>query len=139
MWQKLQDCMHHVTADVHHGDILLSTLNCEVCKQFIQELPLQIMVKVKLSLCLTKHHTMKTWMYRSTHSLTLALDGGEWSVSCPGCFTPRERAPGMHWIGCWVGLRAGLDTVLKRKISSPHQDSNLDHPIIQPVVICYTV
>jgi hypothetical protein len=28
------------------------------------------------------------------HSLTSALDGGEWSASRPGRFTPRERAPG---------------------------------------------
>jgi hypothetical protein len=32
-------------------------------------------------------------MYSSTHSLTSALDGGEWSASRPGRFTPRERAP----------------------------------------------
>jgi hypothetical protein len=37
------------------------------------------------------------------HSLTSVLDGGEWSVSHPGRFTPRERAPGSHWIGGWVG------------------------------------
>jgi hypothetical protein len=61
------------------------------------------------------------------HSLTLALDGGEWSASHPGCFTPRERDPGTPWIG-WLGLRAGLDMVSKRKIPSPHWDSNLDHP-----------
>jgi len=24
--------------------------------------------------------------------LISALDGGEWSASCPGCYTPRERA-----------------------------------------------
>jgi len=35
--------------------------------------------------------------------LTSALDGGEWSVSRPGRFTPRKRAPGAHWIGGWVG------------------------------------
>jgi hypothetical protein len=34
-------------------------------------------------------------MYSSTHSLTSALDGGEWSASRPGRFTPRERAPGI--------------------------------------------
>jgi hypothetical protein len=34
--------------------------------------------------------------FRSTHSLTLALDGGEWSASHPGCLTPRDRAPGTH-------------------------------------------
>jgi len=33
--------------------------------------------------------------------LTSALDGGEWSASRPGRFTPRERAADTHWIG-WV-------------------------------------
>jgi hypothetical protein len=58
------------------------------------------------------------------HSLTSALDGGEWSVSCPGRFTPRKRAPGIHCVGGWVGPRSGLDTVSKRKIPSPHQESS---------------
>jgi hypothetical protein len=47
--------------------------------------------------------------------LTSALAGGEWLVSRPGRVTPGERAPGTHWIGGWVGLRAGLDDVEKRK------------------------
>jgi hypothetical protein len=34
-------------------------------------------------------------------------------------FTPRERTLGTHWIGGWVGTTAGLDTVVKRKISQP--------------------
>jgi hypothetical protein len=55
-------------------------------------------------------------MYSSTHSLTSALDVGERSASRPGRFTPRERAPGTHWIGGWVGSRAVLEAVVKRKI-----------------------
>jgi hypothetical protein len=47
--------------------------------------------------------------------LTLALVGGEWSVSRPGRFTPEERDPSTHWIGGWVDPRAGLDDVEKRK------------------------
>jgi hypothetical protein len=47
--------------------------------------------------------------------LTSALIGGEWSASRPGSFTPGERATGTHWIGEWVGLRAGLDDVERRK------------------------
>jgi hypothetical protein len=43
--------------------------------------------------------------------LTSALDGGEWLSSRPGRFTSGEIAPGTHWIGGWVGPRAGLDTV----------------------------
>jgi len=49
------------------------------------------------------------WMYAS---LTSALDGGEWSASCPGCFT--------HRIGGWVSPRASLDMVMRRKIPSPY-------------------
>jgi hypothetical protein len=41
------------------------------------------------------------WRYSSTHSLTSALDGGEWSASCPGRFTPKEIAPDTYWIGGW--------------------------------------
>jgi len=36
----------------------------------------------------------------------LALDGSEWSASR---FTPKERAPGTHWIGGWVSPRTGLN------------------------------
>jgi hypothetical protein len=34
--------------------------------------------------------------------LTSALEGGHWSVSILGCYTLRERARGIHWIGGWV-------------------------------------
>jgi hypothetical protein len=80
----------------------------------------KVKVKAKLSLCffLTKHHIMKAY-------LTSALDGGEWSASRPGHFTPRERAPGTRWIGGWVGPRAVMDAVVRRKIPSPRRDSNL--------------
>jgi hypothetical protein len=73
------------------------------------------------------------WRYSSTHSLTSALDGGEWSASHSGRFTPREGAPGTHWVGGWVGCRAGLDAVTKRKIPSPRRESNPRTPIVQPV------
>jgi hypothetical protein len=39
--------------------------------------------------------------------LTSALLGGEWSTSPP--------PPHTHWIGDWVGPRASLDVVEKRK------------------------
>jgi hypothetical protein len=45
--------------------------------------------------------------------LTSALVGGEWSASRPCRFTPRVKAPSTHWIGGWVGPRAGLDDVEK--------------------------
>jgi hypothetical protein len=44
--------------------------------------------------------------FRRIHTFLIsALDGGDWSASHPGRFTPGERAPGTHWIEGWVGLR----------------------------------
>jgi hypothetical protein len=77
------------------------------------------------------------WMYSSTHSLTSALDGCEWSASRPGRFILRERARGTHWVGGWVGSRAVLDAVVKRKIPSPHRESNPRTPIVHPVAQSY--
>jgi hypothetical protein len=37
------------------------------------------------------------------------------------------------WIGGWVGPRAVLDMVVKRKIPSPHWELNPRTPIIQPL------
>jgi hypothetical protein len=76
---------------------------------------------------------MGEWMYSSTHSLTSALDGGEWPASRPCRFTPKERAPGTHWIGGWVSYRAVLDAVVRRKIPSPRRESNPKTPIVQSV------
>jgi len=66
------------------------------------------------------------------------VDEGEWSASSLIHFTPRERAPGTHWIGGWVGPRDVLDTVVKRKIPSPYQESNPRTQIVQPVAQHYT-
>jgi hypothetical protein len=81
----------------------------------------------------TPWRRIEEWRFSSTHSLVSALDGGEWSASRPGRFTPSERAPGNHWIGGWVGPRAVLDAVVERKIPSPRRESNPRTPIVQPV------
>jgi hypothetical protein len=57
------------------------------------------------------------------HSLISALDGGQWSASRPAPFNPKERDPGTQWIEGWVGPRADLDVVVKRKIPIPCRDS----------------
>jgi len=46
--------------------------------------------------------------YSSTLSLTLALNGGEWSTPRPDRFTPGKR-PVSHCIGGWVGPSAGVN------------------------------
>jgi hypothetical protein len=89
-------------------------------------------LKVKLS---TPWRRIGEWRYSSTHSLISGLDGGEWSASRHGRFTPppRGRATGTHWIRGWVGSRAVLDAVVKRKIPIPRWESNPRVPIVQPV------
>jgi hypothetical protein len=98
-------------------------------------------VKVKLSLCLTKYHAMKAyWGSGGTSPRILHLDTRwRWMVSFTGRpLYPRVRASGTHWIGGWVGPRADLDTVMKRKIPSPRRESNPRTPIVQPVAQRYT-
>jgi hypothetical protein len=60
---------------------------------------------------------MKTYGGVAPPFLTSALDGGEWSASRPSRFTSGERALGTRWLGGWVGPRAGLVSVEKRKTS----------------------
>jgi hypothetical protein len=47
--------------------------------------------------------------------LTSTLVGDEFSASLPGRFTSKERALCTNWIGSWVGPRADLDDMKKRK------------------------
>jgi hypothetical protein len=47
--------------------------------------------------------------------LISALAGGEWSPLCPCHFTHEERVPSTLWIGGWVGPRAVMEGLEKRK------------------------
>jgi hypothetical protein len=73
--------------------------------------------------------------YSSYSFLTSALDGVSGQHHAPVLFYPRERTPGTHWTGGWVGLGVSLDAGARRKISAPVGDRT---PIIQPVVRHYT-
>jgi hypothetical protein len=84
---------------------------------------------------------MKTY-WGSGGIAPLILDLGtrwRWVVS----FTPRPpcpqgKIPCYPRIGGWVGPRAVLDAVVKRKIPSPRRESNPRTPIVQPVTQRYT-
>jgi hypothetical protein len=72
--------------------------------------------------------------------LTSALDGGEWSASRPGLFTPRERASGTHWTGGWVGLRASLNAMVKRKkFPAPAGIRTPDYPVRSSAVYHWAI
>jgi hypothetical protein len=53
-----------------------------------------------LSLCLNKHYAIKKQgVEEQLHAfLTSALDGGEWSDSCPSCLTLGGMALETHWV-----------------------------------------
>jgi hypothetical protein len=84
---------------------------------------------------LTEYHAMEAYWWSGgivLHAfLTSALDGGEWSCSRPGHFTTKERAPGTHWIGDWVGTGRGGDE--KNSQPSPGLEPP-DHPARSPAL-----
>jgi len=66
------------------------------------------------------------WRYNSIHS-SLALEGGEWPTSHPSYLTLKERPPlpsNIQSIGGWEGPLAGIDILVKTKISYLCQESN---------------
>jgi hypothetical protein len=93
-------------------------------------------VKVKLSLCffLTEHHATKAyweWRYSSTHSLTSALDGGEWSHSRPGRFTLKGKSTWYPLARRLGGPQSRFGRGGEEKNSQPLP--GIETPIIQPV------
>jgi hypothetical protein len=61
---------------------------------------------------LTKHNAMKTYWGVEVQLHAFFDLGTRWRRVVS--FMPRERTRGTHWIGGWVGPRAGLDAVMKR-------------------------
>jgi hypothetical protein len=59
-------------------------------------------VKVK-----EKKGVLGRWKYSSTHSLTSAVDRGEWSASRPGSFTSSEEPLGVTELEKGSGIEAG--------------------------------
>jgi hypothetical protein len=76
-------------------------------------------MKVKFSLCLSKHDAMKEYwgVEVCLHEfLTSALNGCERSASRPSRLTPVLRATVNHAMGSRMDFRAGPDTVKRKKI-----------------------
>jgi hypothetical protein len=67
--------------------------------------------------------------------LTSELDGVSGQRHALAALYPRERTPGTHWIGGWVGLRAGVFTEAIEKSLASVRDRTL---VVQSVVRHYT-
>jgi len=63
-----------------------------------------------LSVALTEHHAMKAYWGSggTSHILHLSIKWIRVVSFMPQPLYLRERAPGIHWIGGWVGPRAGI-------------------------------
>jgi hypothetical protein len=48
-------------------------------------------------------------------------------------YSPREKAPGTHCVGEWVGPRAGLGVKEKGKVFCPCLKSNPNSSVVQPL------
>lgn len=84
-----------------------------------------------MSWYLIKCHTLTTCgeVEVQDHTfLTLALNVGEWLVSCPGCIIPREKGPSVTWTGECLGLRSTVDMVAKRTAFVRNQT-----PVVHPI------
>jgi hypothetical protein len=86
-------------------------------------------VKVKLSLCFNwapRHEgIVGEWKYSSTHSLTSALDEGEWSASRPGRFTPQGKS-------VWYPLDRKLGGPQNRSRRGGEEKNSQPQPGIEP-------
>jgi hypothetical protein len=59
-------------------------------------------------------------------------------LHAPAALPPRKELLATYWTGGWVGPRAGLNAVVKRKIPSPCRESNPRTPIVNPTAQSYT-
>jgi hypothetical protein len=78
---------------------------------------------------------LNTWQ-NHVFLIPTAVQGG-WSASHASRFTPGETAPGTHWLGGWVGPRAGLDDMEKWKFLLPPELKS-DPLVVQPIASRYT-
>lgn len=73
-----------------------------------------------MTLYVIQHHAMKAYVWVEVKCyafLISGLDGGESSVVWTGSFIPEEKSLVTHWKRGWVGPRADLVVLVRRKIS----------------------
>jgi hypothetical protein len=84
--------------------------------------------KVKLS-CY-RHADDKVVRRYSSYSFSISgVDMVSGELYAPFALYPRERTPGTHCIGGWVGLRAGLSTEARGRILCLCRGSNLSRSV----------
>jgi hypothetical protein len=82
-------------------------------------------------------HAIESYVGRGVISPHIFSHGVRWRWVV--ILTPRlqERATGIHWIGGWLGLRAGLEVLEQGIISCAWRDSNPRSSSLHPVTKLY--
>jgi hypothetical protein len=80
-----------------------------------------LLIKGKLSLCLTTMPHRYTGGWRQLHPLMSVIDENKWPLY------HGETVPGSNRRGGWMDLRAGLDMVAKRKIPAHTENQAPSH------------
>jgi hypothetical protein len=117
--------------------IEISLLKTEALNVFLHLLQLPTK-KLKLS-----HYTPRRRLgerrYSSYSFSTTALDGGEWSASCPGHVLPQGKGPPVPIVqeAGWAPEPVWTQR-LEEKSVHLCRGSNLDRPVVQPVARHYT-
>jgi hypothetical protein len=61
---------------------------------------------------------------------------GEWWASRPRRLTPRERAPGTHWVESWWAPNP-VWTIQRIENAWSYRDPNSDPSVVRPVLYCH--
>ena len=62
----------------------------------------------------------------------------EWPASCPGHFTPGEKALSTHWTGGLVGSRAGMNVWRRETFLAPVGIRTLNSPFLSSLLLFYS-
>jgi hypothetical protein len=86
----------------------------------------------RLSLCNVIHSPVNS-ILSSSILISILFRNTEFIIfpQPPAALCPGERTSGTHWIGGWVGLRAGLDTEARGNILCLYGDRS---PVVQSAV-----
>jgi len=69
----------------------------------------------------------------------VALNGGDWSVSRSGCFTPVVKASGTNWIGGWVCSKGSNMMMMMMMMMNTEFlliQTNANRGVITEIVFC---
>jgi hypothetical protein len=130
-WKILSSIEGWKLSDCHKGS---RTITASAHLKVFPELHSSLQKKKKISPATCHSGAWGQRRYSSYTFLTSVLHGGEWSASRPVRTLPREKIPGTHCTGGWVGPRAGLDTEVRGDILCPCRESKPDRSVVQSVV-----